>query len=139
MSRNGAMIVPYSMHRMTDKIRNMGGYASGQHEAPTKFHNPATGISGVYHGTKSFGKDLASGISGVVTDPYKGAKKSGIKGFFKGFGKGIIGLFAKPVAGTVSLVSYTGAGIINTPGTLASGISSRLKKKKKKTSEEDKG
>ena len=29
MSRNGAMIVPYSMHRMTDKIRHMGGYASG--------------------------------------------------------------------------------------------------------------
>ena len=30
--------------------------------------------------------------TGLVTQPMKGAKEEGAKGFFKGFGKGIIGM-----------------------------------------------
>lgn len=40
-----------------------------------------------------------------------GAKQSGAKGFFKGVGKGLIGVIAKPVGGVVDLASNTFEGI----------------------------
>jgi hypothetical protein len=70
-----------------------------------------------------------------VTEPVKGAKAGGIKGAFKGMGKGIMGLFLKPVAGSVAMMSYTTQGINNTPGTIASGIKNMRSKKKKGQSE----
>jgi hypothetical protein len=42
-----------------------------------------------------------------VTEPIKGGKAGGVKGAFKGMGKGIMGLFLKPVAGSVAMMSYT--------------------------------
>ena len=40
-----------------------------------------------------------------------GAKKSGAKGFFKGMGKGLVGVVAKPVSGVVDFASSTLEGI----------------------------
>ena len=40
-----------------------------------------------------------------------GAKKSGAKGFFKGMGKGLVGVVAKPVSGVVDFASSTFEGI----------------------------
>ena len=40
-----------------------------------------------------------------------GAKKSGAKGFFKGVGKGLVGVVAKPVSGVVDFASSTLEGI----------------------------
>jgi vacuolar protein sorting-associated protein 13A/C len=52
-----------------------------------------------------------SGVTGVFTTPVKEAKKGGIGGFFKGIGKGAVGLIAKPATGVMDLVSKTGAGL----------------------------
>ena len=38
-------------------------------------------------------------MTGVVTQPIKGAKKEGAAGFLKGMGKGFAGLIVKPAAG----------------------------------------
>ena len=48
---------------------------------------------------------VVSAVAGVVMEPVKGAKKEGFKGGAKGFGKGILGLVCKPVAGTIDLVT----------------------------------
>jgi vacuolar protein sorting-associated protein 13A/C len=40
-----------------------------------------------------------------VTQPIRGAKEDGVGGFFKGMGKGAIGLFARPAAGVVDFAS----------------------------------
>jgi vacuolar protein sorting-associated protein 13A/C len=69
------------------------------------------------------------GIYGVVAEPIKGAKKNGLKGGVKGFGKGIIGLFAKPVGGTIQFFTKTARGINNTPGTLYKGLTKRKVKR----------
>jgi len=45
------------------------------------------------------------GVTGVVTQPIKGAKEHGVGGFFKGIGKGAIGLVARPAAGVVDFAS----------------------------------
>jgi vacuolar protein sorting-associated protein 13A/C len=42
---------------------------------------------------------------------FTGAKKSGAKGFFKGVGKGLVGVVAKPVGGVVDFASSTFEGI----------------------------
>lgn len=55
--------------------------------------------SGVRVAGKEFGFGLYDGISGLVTQPMRGAQKDGAVGLIKGFGKGIGGLIAKPAAG----------------------------------------
>lgn len=51
---------------------------------------------------KGFGLGLYDGISGLVTQPVKGAQQEGVLGFVKGFGKGIGGAVCKPAAGTMT-------------------------------------
>jgi hypothetical protein len=48
---------------------------------------------------KEFGLGFYDGISGLVTQPLRGAQKEGGMGFMKGVGKGIGGLLLKPAAG----------------------------------------
>lgn len=55
--------------------------------------------SGVRVAGKEFGFGLYDGISGLVTQPMRGAQKQGAAGLIKGVGKGIGGLIAKPAAG----------------------------------------
>lgn len=45
------------------------------------------------------------GVTGIVTKPVRGAKEGGVGGFFKGVGKGAIGLVARPAAGVVDFAS----------------------------------
>lgn len=69
---------------------------------------------GLVSGAKSLGKGLFGGITGLVTEPVKGAKQDGALGFMKGVGKGVVGLVAKPAAGAVDMTSQTLKGIGNT-------------------------
>jgi len=59
--------------------------------------------------------EVGRGISGVVYEPYKGAKKSGFKGGALGVGKGLVGLVGRPVKGVLTFGAQTGAGVVNTP------------------------
>lgn len=37
--------------------------------------------------------------------PIAGAKEEGVEGFFKGFGKGVVGLVTRPTAGVIDFAS----------------------------------
>lgn len=37
--------------------------------------------------------------------PLSGAKEEGVEGFFKGFGKGVVGLVTRPTAGVIDFAS----------------------------------
>mgnify|MGYP001307696022 CR=1 FL=1 len=52
-------------------------------------------------GLKRLGKGTFEGITGIVTKPVKGARSGGVSGFFKGLGKGLIGLPVKPIVGVM--------------------------------------
>jgi vacuolar protein sorting-associated protein 13A/C len=69
---------------------------------------------GLGYGLKEFGTGLFKGITGVVTQPVKGAKEEGLKGFGKGLGKGLLGVVLKPTVGAVDLATRTVEGIKNT-------------------------
>ena len=47
------------------------------------------------------------GVTGCVTKPISGAKEEGVEGFFKGLGKGTIGLVTRPTAGIVDFAHGT--------------------------------
>jgi vacuolar protein sorting-associated protein 13A/C len=72
---------------------------------------PKNIIDGAGKGLIDFGRAIGSGVVGVVKQPYKETKKSGIGGFFKGVGKGFAGLIVKPVSGTFDLISKTSEGV----------------------------
>lgn len=42
---------------------------------------------------------LVGGLTSIVTQTVKGTQNDGAKGFFKGFGKGLLGTVTKPVTG----------------------------------------
>lgn len=44
-------------------------------------------------------------MTGVFTKPISGAKEEGVGGFFKGLGKGAVGLVARPTAGVIDFAS----------------------------------
>lgn len=59
--------------------------------------------SGLMLAGKEFGLGLYDGVTGLATQPYKGAQKEGVSGFFKGFAKGIGGVMLKPTAGECTI------------------------------------
>lgn len=87
------------------------GIARGFHNAPKLYgddtvrpHEKVTDLqSGLKAAGKEFGYGLFDGITGLVTQPLRGAEKEGAAGLVKGIGKGIGGLILKPGAGKVTL------------------------------------
>ena len=83
------------------------GLAKGFRNIPRLYNDdtvrPIEKVTGFNSGLKVAGKEFGygfyDGISGLVTQPIRGAEKEGFGGFVKGIGKGIGGLIAKPGAG----------------------------------------
>lgn len=67
--------------------------------------------SGLRIAGKEFGLGMFDGISGLVTQPMRGAEKEGAAGLVKGFGKGVGGLVLKSGAAFWSLPAYAMKGI----------------------------
>ena len=82
--------------------------------------NPANVAEGVIYGTKAVGEGILLGVSGLVTQPYRGAKLEGAKGFLKGFAKGVIGVAVKPTVGVLDGASNITQGISGTATSLMS-------------------
>ncbi|KAI5367462.1 putative UDP-glucuronosyl/UDP-glucosyltransferase, ubiquitin interacting [Septoria linicola] len=95
------------------------GLAKGFHNAPKlygdetvrKSENVTDFKSGVRAATKEFGLGMYDGITGLVTQPFKGAVKEGPAGFVKGIGKGIGGIMLKPGAAIFGIPGYTMKGV----------------------------
>ncbi|KAL1897370.1 hypothetical protein Sste5346_004106 [Sporothrix stenoceras] len=97
------------------------GLARGFHNAPRLYSDetvrnlPGTedepavdGLGGgIKAASKAFGLGLYDGVTGLVTQPLKGAEEHGGKGLVKGFAKGIGGVVFKPAAGAWSVPAYT--------------------------------
>lgn len=95
------------------------GLARGFRNAPTLYNDdtvrPVERVtdftSGLKVAGKEFGFGMFDGITGLVTQPIRGAEKEGAVGLLKGFGKGIGGLVLKPAAAIWSLPAYPMQGI----------------------------
>ena len=52
-------------------------------------------------------------MTGIVGQPFNGVMHEGAEGFFKGVGKGLIGVVVKPVVGVLDLFTNTSEGLRN--------------------------
>lgn len=95
------------------------GLANGFHNLPrlygdTTVRRPVR-ISGFYSGLRAARNELTYGtwdaITGVVTQPYYGAKEDGAVGFAAGVGKGFGGLILKECAAIIGPFGYTMKGV----------------------------
>lgn len=68
---------------------------------------------GLIEGTESLLKGMYDGASGIILKPIEGAKESGIEGFFKGLGIGIIGAPVKSFTAFLDFATKTTEGISN--------------------------
>lgn len=66
---------------------------------------------GLFEGGKSAVGGMFKGVKGIFEKPIKGAEREGARGFFKGFGQGVIGAAANPVAGALKAVSNVTEGV----------------------------
>ena len=91
-------------------------------------HNkkPENVWDGCVDGSVGWVKEIYWGVTGVVTQPYNGAKKEGVLGFTKGVGKGIWGLAVWPITGTLKWVSSVTEGITNSAIAFKRGKVKRL-------------
>lgn len=60
---------------------------------------------------REFGYGWYDGVTGLVTQPWRGAQKEGAAGFVKGVGKGIAGFATKPFAGFAGILGHTMKGV----------------------------
>ncbi|KAK8726842.1 hypothetical protein OTU49_010087 [Cherax quadricarinatus] len=60
---------------------------------------------------QTFVMGVVLGVSGVIVKPIAGAQQDGVEGFFKGLGRGIMGLITKPTLGVIDSVAMACDGI----------------------------
>lgn len=101
------------------------GFTKGFHNAPKLWGDdtvrPQEQVSDFKSGMKAVGKEFGfgwyDGVTGLFTQPWKGAQKEGTSGFFKGIGKGIGGFATKP-----------GAALFGIPGYMMKGVHKEVQK-----------
>ncbi|KAF6234133.1 hypothetical protein HO173_007553 [Letharia columbiana] len=93
--------------------------AQGFHNAPrlygdTTVRTPPR-ISGFHSGLRAAGSEFTfgvyDGVTGLVLQPYHGARKNGALGFVQGVGKGIGGFVLKDLAAIIGPFGYTLKGV----------------------------
>ncbi|KAG5935269.1 hypothetical protein E4U59_005703 [Claviceps monticola] len=95
------------------------GLAKGFRNMPRLYNDdtvrPSETVTDLTSGIRLAGKELGlgffDGITGLITQPIRGAGKEGAGGFVKGIGKGIGGLIAKPAAGIYGVPAYMMQGV----------------------------
>ncbi|ETV94155.1 hypothetical protein H310_12155 [Aphanomyces invadans] len=61
-------------------------------------------------------KGVVTGITGIVLDPIRGAKRSGWGGFAKGVGLGMAGAVVRPIQGLGAMMKQTALGVLGKKG-----------------------
>jgi vacuolar protein sorting-associated protein 13A/C len=127
IAKGASSFVKKSVFGVSDSVSKFtGSIAKGLAEATmdkqfqdrrrmTRSRNrPKHALYGITAGANSFATSVASGVSGLARKPLEGAEQEGVAGFFKGVGKGFLGLATKPAIGIFDLASNVSEGIRNT-------------------------
>ena len=93
--------------------------AQGFHNAPRLYGDSTVRtpprISGIQSGLRAAGSEFAfgvyDGVTGLVLQPYNGARKNGAVGLVQGIGKGLGGFVLKDIAAIIGPFGYTLKGV----------------------------
>lgn len=86
-----------------------------------RLRKPDHVFEGVFMGIKGGVSELAEGIAGIFTKPFKKAKEEGATGFIKGVGSGILGAIASPFTAVFRVGHSVASGVGNTAVLLGRG------------------
>ncbi|KAL4972961.1 hypothetical protein BDW66DRAFT_169057 [Aspergillus desertorum] len=119
LARAGKHILAWILLLLTDLTLS---FSKGFHNAPKLYHDSMVQetptVRGVRGGLRAVGTEFTQefyqGVTGLVTQPRHGRKKSGTKGMLKGVGKGAGGAVLKPMAGLWGLAGYPLEGLHKT-------------------------
>lgn len=110
-----------SISKITGSLYSIVREVGGDEEGAYRLKRSDNALMGIVHGIKGGVIDIAEGLSGIVTKPYRGAKKAGVAGFFKGFGRGMLGAAISPFSAVLRVGSSFASGISNAGEFLKSG------------------
>ena len=92
--------------------------SQGFHNAPRLYGDkvrPAPRITGMHSGLRAAGREfrfgIYDGVTGLVLQPYHGAKDHGVLGLVEGFGKGLGGFIIKDLSAFIAPWGYAMKGI----------------------------
>ncbi|KAL6057274.1 Vacuolar protein sorting-associated protein 13D [Balamuthia mandrillaris] len=89
-------------------------------------NHPSNVWHGFWQGATELGRGLFTGITGVLTETFNGAREGGILGAIKGFGIGFVGIPLKPLGGLFDFFSKTLEGLLHSMGSTSYTIQHRL-------------
>ena len=108
-----------SVSRITGSLHGVVKQVSG---ADVEDINQSDSMGGtILGGFKGAGSDIAQGVTGIFTKPWKGAKQEGAKGFVKGIGKGLWGALTSPVTAVLRVGAGLTSGVAQAGTLLAKG------------------
>ncbi|CAG2221758.1 VPS13A_C [Mytilus edulis] len=84
-------------------------YQKKRKEAMNK--RPANVREGFARGGKGLVMGVFDGVTGIVRKPIEDAQTEGVGGFFKGLGKGLVGVVTRPTSGVIDFASSSFEGI----------------------------
>ncbi|XP_059174786.1 intermembrane lipid transfer protein VPS13B-like [Physella acuta] len=115
-----------SVSRNMDRLSFDSSHLERQEE---NRRNRPVGVSdGLKQGLTGFGLSLLGAVAGLADQPMqtllstgapderRGSASSAASGFVTGMGKGLVGVFTKPIGGAAEFVSQTGQGILHGTG-----------------------
>ena len=98
-------------------VREVGGDMNGVE----RLNDSDNAFDNIYQGIKGGVIELAEGVTGIFTKPWKGAKKGGAKGLLKGIGSGLLGVVTSPLSAALRIGSGISTGVTNAATFLAKG------------------
>jgi len=110
-----------SVSRITGSLYSVVRQVGGEGDSYERINQNDNIAEGIYHGFKGGLQDLAEGVTGLFTKPFKGAKGGGVKGFFKGIGSGLLGVATAPLSAVLRVGTSVTTGIANTATFLRTG------------------
>lgn len=85
-----------------------------QQRKKTVRNSPRHALYGLSMGASSFYDSFSSGLQGLTQAPMQGAASGGTSGFFRGLGRGLVGLPTKTAVGVLDFASNFSEGVRNT-------------------------
>jgi hypothetical protein len=74
---------------------------------------PSNIATGFMYGLRDLSGGLYGGVTGILSQPFRGAKRDGLVGLVRGIGVGVLGVVVKPAVGVVDLATRTTEGLRN--------------------------
>lgn len=140
LAKGGASFVKKSIFGVSDSISKVTGSISkgltvatmdkqfqARRRSNLARNKPNHVMYGLSNGATSLVENITSGVAGLALSPMEGAAQEGAAGFFKGLGKGLVGLPTKAAIGFFDLASNVSEGVRNTTTVFDGNAITRLR------------